>query len=382
MNILFYLYRYPAFGGIETVTRLITEKLAISNHFKITVLSYTKQDSFTTLDNITLKTMPNPKNWESEENFIFAEKIIQNNKFDCIIFQDSYANIEKVICKLAKKYKIALYTFEHSTPLIAFKMSFKSSLFSFIGLRKRIGAIYNIFKSIKRRRYLLKYSKKYILLSAQFIPEFAKSALIFSKNKKLTYINNPISIHSDGENYKKENIILCVCQLVPEKSVNLMIDLWFKIHTKLPNWKFQIVGDGSERIVLENKVKNLNIPRVEFVGYSNPTEYYKHAKIFWMMSRFEGWGMTLVEAQQHGCIPIAYKSYSSISDIIEDSKNGFIIQDLDEKSFMEKTIFLANHEQERIQMETTAKDSVNRFDRNTISTNWLKLIEENNRTSN
>ena len=160
-----------------------------------------------------------------------------------------------------------------------------------------------------------------------------------------------------------------------------MIDLWFKIYTKLPNWKFQIVGDGTERIFLENKVKKLNLPRVEFVGYSNPTNYYKHAKIFWMMSRFEGWGMTLVEAQQHGCIPIAYKSYSSISDIIEDSKNGFIIQDLDEKSFMEKTFFLANHEQERIQMEAAAKDSANRFDTNKIITKWLKLLEENNRTS-
>lgn len=382
MNILFYLYRYPAFGGIESVTKLITEKLADSYHFKITILSYTKQDSFTTLDNIILKTMPNPENWDSKENFIFAEKIIQNNKFDAIVFQDNYLNIEKIICELAKKYKIPIYTFEHSTPLIAFKTNFKASFFSLIGLRKRIGAIIYIFRSIRRRRYLLKNSKKYILLSAKFIPEFAKSALVSSKNKKLTYINNPITPNNDTDNYIKENIILCVCQLVPLKSVDLMIDLWFKIHTKLPNWKFQIVGDGSERITLENKVKNLNLPRVEFIGYSDPTNYYKHAKIFWMMSRFEGWGMTLVEAQQHGCIPIAYKSYSSIPDIIEDSKNGFIIKDLDEQSFVDKTLFLANHEQERKQMEVAAKDSANRFDINKIITNWLKLIEENNRTSN
>ena len=48
-----------------------------------------------------------------------------------------------------------------------------------------------------------------------------------------------------------------------------------------------------------------------------------------MTSAFEGFGMTLVEAQQYGVVPLAMDTYGSLHDIITDGQNGEIIADND-----------------------------------------------------
>ena len=374
MNILFYLFRYPGYGGIEKVTKLISEELSQAYGISITILSFVQQESFPVMNGIILKKMPNSQKWLSSENYAYAENVIKNGNFDCIVYQDSYAETEKIICGFASKYKIKLFTFEHSTPLIAFKSRINKPFLSYEGLKQRFFKMYSIIKSVKRKRYLLRHSDKYVLLSEQYIPEFAKSVLISPNNKKLTFINNPIEVVSGFVECKKENVILCVCQLFYGKSVNLMIDLWSKLCTLLPDWKFVIVGDGKDRFSFEMQVRELNVPRVEFIGFANPTEYYKKAKIFWMMSRFEGSPMTLGETLQFGCIPIVYNSFSSLCDIIDDSKNGFIVKDLDENTFMQKTLFLAYNEEKRLEMAEYAKESIKRFDVKNVAKKWINEL--------
>ena len=44
-----------------------------------------------------------------------------------------------------------------------------------------------------------------------------------------------------------------------------------------------------------------------------------------MTSIWEGFPLTLVEAQHYGCVPLAYDSYAAVSDIIKNGYNGFII---------------------------------------------------------
>ena len=45
MNILFVLQRYPGFGGIETVTKLLSEEFCKIQGFNVTVFSTAQQDN-------------------------------------------------------------------------------------------------------------------------------------------------------------------------------------------------------------------------------------------------------------------------------------------------------------------------------------------------
>jgi glycosyltransferase involved in cell wall biosynthesis len=372
MNVLFYLIRYPGIGGIESVTRLVAEQLNVSYNMNITILSFLQQEGCTCSFAKILK-MPNSKEWCAKENYDFAEKVIAEGNFDYIVYQDSYANIQDVIFKPAKKHNVQVLVFEHNTPLYVLKNAGLHPLMSWQGVKSRLAVPYRIVQSILRKRYLLKSCYKYILLSARFIPEFCRYTFAWKYKDKITYINNPVKIKK-VKVAEKENVILCVAQLAYRKRVDLMLKAWAKTFSRLPEWKLQIVGDGVERNRLENFVIGKKIPRVEFVGYANPDAYYQKAKIFWMTSSFEGWGMTLVECMQNECVPIVYNSFSSLLDIVDDKKNGFVVNNLDENNLVEKTIMIANDERLRTQMAKCATEKARRFDVNVIVEKWAKLL--------
>lgn len=372
MNILFYLIRYPGIGGIESVTRLVAEQLNVSYNVNVTILSFGQQgDSACSFAKI-LK-MPNSKEWCAKENYDFAEKVIDEGNFDYIVYQDSYANIQDVIFTAAKKHNVRVLVFEHNTPLYVLKNAVSRPLLSWHGIKSRLAVLYRITQSVLRKRNLLKNCYKYVLLSSRFIPEFCRYTFAWKSKDKITYINNPVMI-KEVKVAEKENVILCVAQLAYRKRVDLMLKAWAKIYSRLPEWKFQIVGDGVERCHLENFVIENKIPRVEFIGYANPDAYYLKAKIFWMTSSFEGWGMTLVECMQNECVPVVYNSFSSLLDIVDDEKNGFVVKKLDEQAFIRKTIMIADDDQLRTQMAKDAAKKARRFDVKVIAEKWAELL--------
>ena len=94
-----------------------------------------------------------------------------------------------------------------------------------------------------------------------------------------------------------------------------------------------------------------------------------------MTSKFEGWGMTLIEALQLGCVPICYETYASIRDIIESGKNGYLVQPDNAKQFKEYTYLLASDEIHRKNLMAHAMEKVEEFSMDIIIKEWLDLLK-------
>ncbi len=151
--------------------------------------------------------------------------------------------------------------------------------------------------------------------------------------------------------------------------------MWAKIHNVLPDWKLTIVGDGSERQKLERQAAKL--PRVSFEGFQKPDEYYRRASIFLMTSKFEGWGMTLVEAMQAGAVPVAINTFSSLSDIIDPGENGIILSPRESiDSCADRVQALARNPEKLSKMSKAAQEKAKRFEIQNILPEWVQLIEE------
>lgn len=373
MNILFYLTRYPGVGGIEKVTNLIATKLLEKN--QISILSHVQQKDVDSLYGVSTYFMPDAKRWDAPSNLEFADSLFATHKFDAIIYQDSYASTEHIVCSLAERYNVSLFVFEHNSPLFVYNKRDLEPIMSIKGLMRRVLHPYLLYKDVKRKRYLLKHSTKYILLSDKFIPEFCRLVGVDRNDSRVTYINNPVFLTGSSSVLEKENIILCVSRLTREKCVDKMLKMWKLISTDLSNWRFVIVGDGPERSKLEHYVQTNLLQRVEFIGFADPTKYYQKAKVFWMTSKFEGWGMTLIEAMQQGCVPVAYQTFSSISDIIDNGNNGFLIRPDDMDSFIVKSVLLAKEENLRFEMSNSAIRKVDNFSIDRIINKWNKLLE-------
>lgn len=373
-KILFYMTRFPGVGGIEQVTSIIIKEL-LRREFNISILTHMSQlanAEFDAFSHLILR-MPNNKKWCAKENYLFTEAIIRKGNFDYIIYQDSYAPTEKIVCSLALKYNVPLYVFEHSSPLFIYNKRNLDSICSFKGFLRRILHPYLLWKEKKRKLYLLNSCSKYVLLSKQYIKPFL-NLLDLKVSDKLLYINNPIYFNSNIDGIKKEKIVLFVGRLTKSKGLYSMINAWSELSRKLIDWMFIIVGDGEDRPSLENLVRKKRIPNIKFEGFQDPTKYYMKAKIFWMMSKFEGWPMTLIESMQLGCVPIVYESFSAVNDIIDDGINGYLVPYKNTKRFISRTKSLIDDADEWQSKSENARQKVKQFDVQKIADTWVKLL--------
>lgn len=378
-SILFYLTRFPGYGGIETVTEIIGCKLFESG-YQVSIMSHLSQSRQSLLmKQCRFFAMPNTKKWDSRDNIIYARKILSENHFDAIVYQDSYAPTHRIVCQLSREYSIPLFVFEHSAPLFLSKSrggtpigkSLRSLLRHYILFPLEEG------KMKRRKKMLLKYCEKYVLLSESFKQEIDKimGTTKYDGREKMISIHNPIKVTDEITN-NKEKIVLFVGRLEPVKRVDMMLYVWSILEKKYPEWRFVIVGDGSQKDVLIKNTKQLGLERVSFEGYTLPTNYYKKASLFWMTSSYEGFSMTLVEAMSYCCVPIAMDSYSSIHDIIDNNENGILVNNNDIEGFVNANRILMDDDRILKSMSLNAWNKSKTFDLENVINNWFKLFGE------
>lgn len=382
MNILFYLSRFPGYGGIETVTEIIGNRLIDMGHH-ICILTHVKQDRPSVLINRSdYFFMPEEGEWGSTKNRTFAVDLIKKYNFDVIIVQDSYAPFEGVVCsmKVNQEKDEALIIFEHSTPLYInkkLKQSYKASV-----LHELYRRLYSWPKQLmanqKRHKLMLANCDAYVVLAKGYIDELAEvcgEKWIRPYNNKIRVINNPISQPIKSADFcDKDNVVLFVGQVNENKRVGLMIEMWRRIAEHFPNWKMQIVGDGPQLSELKNRTTELNIHNIEFCGYQQPDPYYRKAKLFWMTSGYEGWPLTLVEAMQHGCVPIAMNNFSSVQDIIDNGINGSIVEADNIEQFIKASETLMEKEDVLKSFSSQAQIKTKSFEIDRIIDNWEDLL--------
>jgi glycosyltransferase involved in cell wall biosynthesis len=223
---------------------------------------------------------------------------------------------------------------------------------------------YHIAKQRYELNYIIKNTDAFVMLSEKFKPELYKLAPSLRQyDAKIHGISNPFERPAiDVESLKKENIILFVGRLnVLQKRVDLLMEIWKKLHANLPEWQFWVVGDGGSKAFMENYCNQNKLYRVRFFGKDNPNDYYKKAKLFHMTSAFEGFGNVLIEAQSYGCVPVMFNSYSAAQDIVNHNQDGVLVKPFDTAAYIYETMALVYNQKKLQQMAANAFENVNRF---------------------
>lgn len=225
-----------------------------------------------------------------------------------------------------------------------------------------------------------KLSDKYIFLSDSFLREYLNLTTIKFNMNRVGAIPNPLTYnyYYDMDKYDtKEKEVLFVGRIYEyHKRLTYILRIWRKIEDmpEFDEWKLTIVGDGPDLQSTKNLADDLNLKRVTFEGFKNPRPYYERASIFMMTSAFEGFGMTLVEAQQYGVVPMAMDSYKSLHDIINDAENGIIIPDNNIDEYVGKLMFLMRDNISRKNLARNGLSSCHKFSVDTIVSRWETLF--------
>ena len=249
-------------------------------------------------------------------------------------------------------------------------------------VRTVIYPLYKIYYPYRNRdlyRTVYAYSDKVVVLSEAFISEYSEYAHL-NKPSKLMAIPNANSYNEwlPEELLKnKKKQVLVVSRLEErQKRISLAIRAWKEIekNERLKGWMLKIVGDGSSRAAYEQLARDLGLKRVEFVGRQNPKSYYQESAVFMMTSAFEGWGLTQTEAQQMGCVPIAFDSFASVHDIIDNGHNGLLICNNDLPAYSLGLTRLMLNTEERQRMATAALKTSKAFALENVMKEWNNLI--------
>lgn len=136
-----------------------------------------------------------------------------------------------------------------------------------------------------------------------------------------------------------------------------------------------VVGDGEDLPQYKAYVAEQGLRRVSFEGNQRPNDYYRRASLFIMTSnKLEGWGLTLTEAQQMGCVPLAFDSYAALHDIITDGHDGRIIPDGRVAQYAEALAQLMRDGAARQELALHAVESARRFEQDKIVARWWHLV--------
>lgn len=387
MNLLFYLDRYPGFGGVETVTTVLSN-LFVNNGYSVTIVSYHQQnlELIQQLDKkVTLLMLPNKELLSKDNQSFFVNEIIER-KIDIVIHQHSYGLIFELLVAIKPLVKCKIFTVEHNTPDAQIKMYSnhlkenrfnKDWKFNIQKLFYPLSIAKCRLKERKRHQYLYEYSDRYILLSERFVTIFQEVTGI-ADCKKLEWIPNPLPAISECSVEHKEKIILYVGRIdKPHKRVDRLVRIFEKLHIDFPDWKLVIVGDGPYRKELEQYVTKKDIERVFFEGFqSDVSIYYRRASIVCLTSNIEGFPMVMVEAMQFGAIPFSFDSFASVYDIIKNEKTGFIIPSFNEDEYVRKLSSLMNDSKKRLLISQNAALWVHNFSKDKILLRWQKLLHQ------
>jgi len=190
-------------------------------------------------------------------------------------------------------------------------------------------------------------------------------------------IPNPLSFNTKSYSSCEEKRVIAVGRYVPQKGFDLLIEAWKNVANKHPDWSLFIYGEGNkepyQRLVDEyclNDCCHLEGAK------SDIAECYAKSSIFVLSSRFEGFGIVLLEAMSCGVPVVSFACPCGPRDIIHDGIDGLLVSNGSADQLAVKINYLIENNNKRKQMGLHAIENAKKYDITLIGQRWKNVFEK------
>ena len=155
-----------------------------------------------------------------------------------------------------------------------------------------------------------------------------------------------------------EKRVVAIARYSHEKGIDLLLRAWAEVENYCDEWRLDVFGDG-DRTLYEHQIDRLGIDktRCQLHGRTDDVEReYCNSSIFVLSSRFEGFGMVIIEAMACGLPVVAFDCPWGPRSIIHDGEDGLLVANGDWISLAQGLV-LANVQ--RFQIERVAEQWLN-----------------------
>lgn len=182
---------------------------------------------------------------------------------------------------------------------------------------------------------------------------------------------------------EKSNQCIAIGRLSAEKGFERLLSIWEKVSEKHPDISLLLVGDGEEKEILEQQAEELYIrEKVVFTGFLPYEELMieiAKSKLLLVTSYYESFSLTILEAMQMGCIPIAFDVPVGPRYLITNNEDGYLIKDNDIEKYIQVVTNVLQDEEKYKLMVTSAKAKAEQFSEQKVMQKWQLLLEESDR---
>ena len=123
-----------------------------------------------------------------------------------------------------------------------------------------------------------------------------------------------------------------------------------------------------------------NVQRYKYIKIKDPINNVynelQNSDLYVLSSRWEGFGMVLIEAMTSGVPPVSFACPCGPKDIIKDGEDGLLVENGNIEQLAEKICYLIENEDVRKEMGRKARINVERFKIENIAKQWDNLFHE------
>lgn len=229
-------------------------------------------------------------------------------------------------------------------------------------------------------RLITYFWKKQLIKKLQLLDRFIvltnEDRQKWTELESVDFIHNPIDLSDiNGLSALDNKTVIAIGRYTYQKGFDRLLKAWNIVSKKHPDWRLTVYG-GGDKTVYEKMVHELNINKTCQLNENTPQIIHKlkESSIFVLSSRYEGFGLVLVEAMACGVPPIAFDCPCGPKDIITPMKDGILVENGNIDQLANKINYLIEHPDVNHQMGIEATISAKRFDISEIMKKWDLLF--------
>ena len=214
----------------------------------------------------------------------------------------------------------------------------------------------------------------------QFVVLTEEDKKAWAELPNISVISDPLSFCPTQRSSLSVKRVIAVGRYVYQKGFDQLLQAWATIERQYPEWQLVVFGDG-DRTPYEQLIDDLKINRksCQLHGRTDDVEKeYCNSSIFVLSSRFEGFGMVLLEAMACGLAVVSFDCPCGPKDIVKDGEDGLLVENGNIDLLASSLSRLMNDETLRQSMSKTGQKNAQRFSIDYVADQWRRLFESLN----
>ena len=194
---------------------------------------------------------------------------------------------------------------------------------------------------------------------------------------RVDVIPNPLPFYPELSHVERRKRIISIGRYFDEKGYDMLLNVWAIVEKQCDDWELDIYGDGNKSYY-EKMAVSLNLDKTRCRlndSISDVEKEYLDSSLFVCTSRFEGFGMGLIEAMACGLPVVAFDCLWGPRSIISDGEDGLLVENGNIEKMAETILSLMRDPDKISEMGINARKNVQRFNIDTIAKKWKRLFD-------